>query len=235
MATTLMRTNNLHKVYGAGENAFYALKGVSMEVHQGESLAIIGQSGSGKSTLLQLLGLLDTPSSGDLTIDGNSVRGMTTKDIDALRNESFGFVFQQFHLDESATLFENVSLPMMIAGTSRSQYRPRVEDVLQRLGMEQRMFDPVGQLSGGQRQRVAIARALINRPRILFADEPTGALDVENSRSVSDLLFELNSMDGITLVIVTHSTELTSRCDRQLRIVDGQLTEQDKFALAVAP
>lgn len=230
MSTTVLQAKDLQKFYGPQKNSFHALKGVSLEIEEGESLAIVGRSGSGKSTLLQLLGLLDTADSGDLLVDGRPVFDMTIRETDRLRNGVFGFVFQQFHLDETASLFENVSLPLVISGVPRSECRSRVQEVLARLGIAERSGDPVGQLSGGQRQRVAIARALVNRPRVLFADEPTGALDVENSESVADLLFGLNQKDGITLVIVTHSDELTAHCDRKLTIVDGSLVEHEMAA-----
>jgi putative ABC transport system ATP-binding protein len=225
MSPALMTARDLDKVYGTGENAFHALSGVSLEVREGESLAIVGQSGSGKSTLLHLLGLLDTADGGELLVHGDPVSGMGVREADRLRNRSFGFVFQQFHLDETATVLENVALPLMISGVTVAERRPRALEVLDRLGLAGRSGERAGNLSGGQRQRVAIARALVNRPRILFADEPTGALDVENSTSVADLLFELNREDGIALVIVTHSPELARRCDRSLRIVDGRIAD----------
>ncbi len=219
----LLTSQDLTKTYGTKANPFQALKSASFTVNEGESVAITGESGSGKSTLLHILGLLDTPDSGDIDYAGDRISGTSSKRQDNIRNSDFGFVFQQFHLDDRATVLENVVLPMMIAKVKKTDRRERAAEVLERLGLKDKIDSRASQLSGGQRQRVAIARALINRPRIVFADEPTGALDTENSEIVSDLLFELNENDGITLLLVTHSDRLAARCDRKVSIVDGRL------------
>ncbi len=217
----------MERIYGTGENSFAALKGVSLRIHAGESVAIVGESGSGKSTLLHILAALDHSTSGEVRYRDSAFGSMAAGDLDMLRNREFGFVFQQFYLDERASLVENVTLPMMINGTPRTERRERAQEVLNNLGMGKRIHDSAGQLSGGQRQRVALARALVNRPQVLFADEPTGALDVENGEAVTQLLFKLNS-DGITLVLVTHNHELAQRCDHQLTIVDGELVTPEQ-------
>lgn len=221
MTGPLFEARGLEKTYGSGANRFRALKGVSLEADEGESLAIVGQSGSGKSTLLHLLGALDRPDGGSLLYRGQAVEKMRTRDQDRMRNREFGFVFQQFHLEERASVLENVALPMMIARLPAHQRRRRAVEALDRLGLADRADDSAAALSGGQRQRVAIARALANRPRVIFADEPTGALDMTNGAAVADLLFELNRDEGITLVLITHSTDLAQRCARRVTIVDG--------------
>lgn len=222
MMKPLLEADTVERIYGTGDNTFTALNGVSLHIDEGESVAIAGESGSGKSTLLHILAALDQPTAGDVRYQDSSLGDMTARERDMLRNREFGFVFQQFYLDERSSIFDNVSLPMMINGVSRAERRKRVEEVLKRLGMGGRIDDRAGQLSGGQRQRVALARALVNRPRVIFADEPTGALDVENGEAVTRLLFELNT-EAVTLVLVTHNHELAQRCDRQITIVDGEL------------
>lgn len=228
MTVPQFEARELEKTYGSGDNRFRALRGVSLQADEGESLAIVGQSGSGKSTLLHLLGALDRPDGGSLLYRGEPVEKMKTRDQDRMRNREFGFVFQQFHLEERASVLENVALPMMIAKVPAPQRRERAVEALDRLGLADRVDDTAAALSGGQRQRVAIARALASRPRVIFADEPTGALDVTNGAAVADLLFELNRDDGITLVLITHSTDLAQRCARQVTIVDG-LIEADEL------
>lgn len=223
MTHHLIEALDLTRAFGAGETRFEALRGVSVQIAEGDSLAIAGESGSGKSTLLHILGALDRPDAGEVRYDGATLTGMSTRETDALRNAQFGFVFQQFYLDERATVLENVALPMTIAGVPRAERRERVREVLVRLSLDKRIDERAGRLSGGQRQRVAIARALAGRPRVLFADEPTGALDTENGEAVAKFLFELNEQDGITLVLVTHSRDLADRCARQITIRDGQL------------
>ncbi|NHA66993.1 ABC transporter ATP-binding protein [Phycicoccus flavus] len=225
-----LEAEDLEKVYGSGENRFRALKGVSLSARTGDSLAIVGRSGSGKSTLLHLLGALDRPDGGRVRYEGEPVDTMSTRDQDRMRNREFGFVFQQFHLEERASVLENVALPMMIAKVPAKERRERALEVLDRLGLADRADENAANLSGGQRQRVAMARALANRPRVIFADEPTGALDVENGATVADLLFELNRDDGITLVLITHSTDLARRCGRRVTIVDGELAPDDPAA-----
>ena len=223
--SALLEAVDLRRTFGTGQAAFEAVKGVSLRIDEADTVAIVGPSGSGKSTLMHMLAALDSPSGGDVRYRGRSLADASERQVDGVRTSEFGFVFQHFHLDESASVLENVATPLMIAGGPPQERRPRVVQALERLGLADRVDERAGALSGGQKQRVALARAIVNRPRVLFADEPTGALDQATGDSVTQLLFDLNETEGITLVIVTHSSELAERCSRQLRIVDGRLTE----------
>ncbi|MDN6350510.1 MAG: ABC transporter ATP-binding protein, partial [Yaniella sp.] len=224
----LLETENLARVFGAGMNQVTALKGLTFEIQQGESVAIIGKSGSGKSTLMHLLALLDQPSSGVVAMRGNVVSDLTPKEIAKVRNTTFGFVFQQFYLNSQETVLENVTLPLKIAKVPKAERNRRGIEVLEQLDMGDKIKAKATNLSGGQQQRVSIGRALINSPEILFADEPTGNLDSETSAVVEDLLFGLNA-EGQTLIVVTHDEDLAIKCDRQIRIQDGLIIE-DKVA-----
>jgi len=224
----LLETENLARVFGAGMNQVTALKGLTFEIQQGESVAIIGKSGSGKSTLMHLLALLDQPSSGVVAMRGNVVSDLSPKEIAKVRNTTFGFVFQQFYLNSQETVLENVTLPLKIAKVPKAERNRRGIEVLEQLDMGDKIKAKATNLSGGQQQRVSIGRALINSPEILFADEPTGNLDSETSTVVEDLLFGLNA-EGQTLIVVTHDEDLAIKCDRQIRIQDGLIIE-DKVA-----
>lgn len=224
----LLETENLARVFGTGTNQVAALKGLTFEIQQGESVAIIGKSGSGKSTLMHLLALLDEPSSGVVVMRGNVVSDLNPKEIANVRNTTFGFVFQQFYLNSQETVLENVMLPLKIAKVPKAERKRRGIEVLEQLDMGDKIKAKAQNLSGGQQQRVSIGRALINSPEILFADEPTGNLDSETSAVVEDLLFGLNA-EGQTLILVTHDEDLASKCDRQIRIQDGLIIE-DKVA-----
>lgn len=223
---SILSVRDLAKSYGRGESRFDALKGVTMEVRHGESLAIVGKSGSGKSTLMHLLALLDKPDAGELAVDGRSAGALSKRTVDLLRNERFGFVFQQFFLTPSASVLENVVLPLTIRGVPRAERRTRGMAALEQLGLADKAKNPATALSGGQKQRVVIARALVGDPEVIFADEPTGNLDSVTGRHVEDLLFWLNKEKGITLVVVTHDADLAARCDRQITIADGLLVEE---------
>lgn len=220
---TVLATQNLYKVYGKGENAFTALHDVNIDIKVGETVAIIGKSGSGKSTLMHILALLDNPTDGLVTIHGESATKLKRRQLDRLRNQEFGFVFQQFFLNGSSSVLENVILPLKIAGASRRQRNKRGLEVLRQVELEDKAKNKANDLSGGQKQRVVIARALMNKPKVIFADEPTGNLDSATGRKIEELLFSLNAKQGITLIIVTHDTDLAKRCDRQLFIKDGRL------------
>ncbi|WP_458780516.1 ABC transporter ATP-binding protein [Arthrobacter sp. D3-16] len=220
--TAILAAQDLHKSYGRGSTRFDALAGVSMDIHAGESIAIVGKSGSGKSTLMHLLALLDQPDSGTLKVGGADATQLNTPELNKLRNADFGFVFQQFFLTPNATVLENVVLPLKIAGMGARERKARGLEVLRQLEMEDKAGNKAVNLSGGQKQRVVIARALVNRPKVIFADEPTGNLDTATGQLVEDILFSLNQEHGITLVIVTHDPDLAARCDRQLFIRDGR-------------
>jgi putative ABC transport system ATP-binding protein len=209
------------KSYGAGLSRFDALKGVSLQIVAGESVAIVGKSGSGKSTLMHILALLDEPDAGSLRVTGADARELSAKQLNALRNREFGFVFQQFFLTPNTTVLDNVVLPLKIAGVSPSERRRSGMAVLEQLELADKAANKATDLSGGQKQRAVIARALINKPSIIFADEPTGNLDTATGATVEDILFGLNKDNGITLIVVTHDVDLAARCDRQVFLRDG--------------
>jgi putative ABC transport system ATP-binding protein len=230
----LLEAIDIQRSYGRGTARFDALKGVSLRVRAGESVAIVGKSGSGKSTLMHLLALLDEPDGGSLTIDGTDAGKLSTRELNRLRNEDFGFVFQQFFLTPNATVLENVVLPLKIAGVGRRERKARGMAVLTQLEMADKAKNKAVNLSGGQKQRVVIARALVNDPKVIFADEPTGNLDSATGRLVEDILFSLNKAHGITLVVVTHDSDLAVRCDRQLFLRDGREVPSPEYAGAAA-
>jgi putative ABC transport system ATP-binding protein len=219
--TPALSAVGLRKSYGRGPAFFQALDGVSLHIRKGESIAIVGKSGSGKSTLMHLLALLDQPDSGTITAGGADARTLSAKQLSRLRNSDFGFVFQQFFLTPNATVLDNVVLPLKIAGVRARERKARGMAALEQLELADKARNKAVSLSGGQKQRVAIARALVNRPKVIFADEPTGNLDTNTGHLVEDILFSLNKEHGITLVIVTHDPDLAARCDRQIYIRDG--------------
>ena len=221
MSTSVLSARDVRKSYGKGSTHFEALRGVSLEVQAGESVAIVGKSGSGKSTLMHLLALLDDPDSGTLAVEGTEAKALSAREINKLRNQYFGFVFQQFFLTPNASVLENVVLPLKIAGISSRERRARGTAVLELLELADKAKEKAINLSGGQKQRAVIARALINNPKVIFADEPTGNLDSVTGAMVEDILFALNKDKGITLIVVTHDVELAARCDRQIFIRDG--------------
>lgn len=225
MSKTVLEVANVTKVYGKGSTAFTALSKVSLAIAAGESVAILGKSGSGKSTLMHILALLDSPTEGEVSVDETQVKKLSTVKLDQLRNDSFGFVFQQFFLNAHATVLDNVTLPLKIAGVSAAERKQRGYEVLKAVELEDKALNKANDLSGGQKQRAVIARALINKPRVIFADEPTGNLDTTTGGKIEDLLFTLNKEQGITLVVVTHDKELASRCTRQIQISDGRVTK----------
>ena len=228
----VLETENLVKVYGKGASRFDALKGLTFEIAHGESIAIVGKSGSGKSTLMHLLALLDQPTSGVVALEGDPITDLKPRQISALRNDTFGFIFQQFFLNPNQTVLENVTLPLKIAGVSKSERNRRGMEVLEQLEMDSKAKNKATDLSGGQKQRVCIARALINKPSVLFADEPTGNLDSTTSEIVEDLLFGLHRDHGITLVVVTHDEDLAARCQRRLIMQDGEIVREEHGVLS---
>lgn len=225
---TVIEVNNLTKTYGKKANAFTALRDINLKIYKGESVAIIGKSGSGKSTLMHSIALLDKPTSGTILIDGVDSTKLTGKQLNKLRNRTFGFVFQQFFMNPSDTVLENVILPLKIAGTGRKERKERAQKALETVELLEKSKFKANDLSGGQKQRVCIARAIINNPKILFADEPTGNLDSTTGDKIIKLLFDLNKNQGVTLIIVTHDEDLAKMCDRQIRIADGKIREETK-------
>ena len=216
------------KVYGKGDNAVEALRGIDLDISSGEVIAIIGRSGSGKSTLAHVMATLDRPTSGKVLINGSEVGRRSRRASNRLRNQEIGFVFQQFFMNARDSVLDNVMLPMMIAGIRPKLRRKRALDALETVGLLDKAYARASDLSGGQKQRVCIARAIVNKPSIILADEPTGNLDTATSRVVEDMLFRLNQERGITLVIVTHDPDLARRCGRQVRIADGQVVGDQK-------
>nr|WP_051427533.1 ABC transporter ATP-binding protein [Arthrobacter sp. H20] len=218
----MLAAHDIRKSYGKGTARFDALAGVSLSVYAGESIAIVGKSGSGKSTLMHLLALLDQPDDGTLMVGDTNSNELSVRQLNRLRNQDFGFVFQQFFLTPNATVLDNVVLPLKIAGVDARERRTRGIAVLDQLEMADKAKNKAVTLSGGQKQRVVIARALVNNPKVIFADEPTANLDTNTGALVENILFTLNRDHAITLVIVTHDPELATRCDRQLSIRDGR-------------
>ena len=218
---TVLQVNNLYKNLSSPEGVLELLRGVDLSISSGESVAVIGASGSGKSTLLGLLAGLDTPTAGQVMIDGSDLFALDEDGRAALRAEKVGFVFQAFQLLPNLTALENVMLPLELAGNGNAGALAR--EVLVRVGLEARQHHYPKQLSGGEQQRVAVARAFASRPRLLFADEPTGNLDQQTGSRIIDLLFQLNADEQTTLVLVTHDSVLASRCQRRLELLDGRL------------
>ena len=223
MSKNLIEAKNLVKVYRDGNTYFKALNNVSFEIEKGESVAIIGKSGSGKSTLMHLLAALDKPNEGKILINGQNIAKMKKRDLNKLRNRTFGFVFQQFFMNPKDTVLQNVILPLKIGGVSSRKRKEIALKALEAVELTDKAKNKASNLSGGQKQRVCVARAIANSPEIIFADEPTGNLDSKTSKKIEDLLFGLNKYSGITLIIVTHDEALAQKCDRQIRIQDGQI------------
>ena len=218
----IVECRNIYKNYYRGKIEIPVLKNINFSVRDGDYTAIIGLSGSGKSTLMNLIGCLDKATSGSLLIDEREVETLTDDELADLRLEKIGFVFQNFQLLGGQTALENVELPLTYANISRSQRRERAQEALGRVGLSDRMDFMPNQLSGGQKQRVAIARALVNNPRIILADEPTGALDSRSGAQVMDLFEELNA-DGATVLMITHDHEIAMRARNRVEIRDGEL------------
>lgn len=225
----MIKLEKINKTYQIGDSPLRALCDVSLQIESGEYLSVMGPSGSGKSTLLNMIGLLDRPDSGHYWFDQIATEELNEERRAKLRGENIGFIFQSFHLIDRLTAFENVELPMMLAGQPLKQRRSAVADVLAMVGLSERASHKPSQLSGGQLQRVAIARAIVMRPRLLLADEPTGNLDSHSGGEVIDVLEKLNQ-EGITLITVTHDQKLGDRARRHIRMVDG-LIDSDHSAL----
>jgi lipoprotein-releasing system ATP-binding protein len=243
--TPLLSALNLKKTYVKHANRIEVLRGLDIEVAEGEFLSVIGNSGSGKSTMLHLLGTLDQPDDGCIHLEGRRIDNLPMQERDQLRNRTFGFIFQFYHLLPELSTLENVLTPAMITHSmwgwlmNRRTLRKQAEEMLERVGLTHRLTHKPKELSGGEMQRAAIARALINRPRVLLADEPTGNLDAANGQHVMQLLRDLNQQEGLTIVMVTHNLDLVHDTDRVVRLVDGRVEQPEKilfptFAAAAA-
>lgn len=226
----LIELKNIHKNFMMGDENIHALNEISVKIHEGEFTSIVGTSGSGKSTLMNIIGLLDLPSSGQYLLDGTNTTSMNDDALSHYRNQKIGFVFQSFHLLPKASALKNVEMPMQYASTYNKNLtdeviRKMALETLDKVGLSSRIHHLPNELSGGQRQRVAIARALVNNPKILLADEPTGALDSKTSEEILNLFEDLNKQ-GVTVIIVTHDNHIADRCRRILRMNDGYLQEE---------
>ena len=224
--STIVQLESITKVYGIGDIIVNALAGVDLTVDAGEYCSIMGTSGSGKSTMMNIIGCLDRPTAGRYYLDGIEVDTLPDNELARIRNQKLGFVFQQFHLLSQLTALENVMLPMIYAGVPVQERRDRAREALIRVGLEQRLENKPTQLSGGQQQRVAIARAIVNRPVVLLADEPTGALDSTTTEEILDIFGELNA-SGMTVVMVTHEADVARRTHRIIWFKDGKVLESN--------
>lgn len=218
----LIEMRNLKKVYGNGENKVEALSEINLNIKEGELIAIVGRSGSGKSTLLNIIGTLDTQTKGEYLLDKINLEDINKKHISKIRSDYFGFVVQQFALINDYTVYENIEIPLIYAKIPRKKRKELVCSITSKLGIYDKLSKTPKELSGGQCQRVAIARALVNNPKIILADEPTGALDSKTSQEIINIMKELNSQ-GITIIIVTHDKSVSSACNRIIEIEDGKI------------
>ncbi len=224
MSKVVISMRNIIKRYYIGQpNELQILNGIDLDVTEGEFLAIVGQSGSGKSTLMNMIGALDRPTEGTYFLNGQDISTLNDVELSRIRNKEIGFVFQTFNLISRTNALKNVEMPMMYAGMPRKERLKRAEELLEIVGMADRADHQPNELSGGQKQRVAIARAMANKPSILLADEPTGALDSKTGRMIMDLFHKLHEEEGTTIVLITHSPELAEECDRIVTISDGSI------------
>ncbi len=222
MKEPLIKISEIKRNFALGDETVYVLKGIDLEVNKGEFVALMGPSGSGKSTLMNLLGCLDTPTSGTYILNGKDVSKMKDDELAEIRNKEIGFVFQTFNLLPRTTALDNVALPMIYAGFSKSARQKRAAEVLEQVSLSDRMDHQPNQLSGGQRQRVAVARALVNKPSIILADEPTGNLDSKTSEEIMKLINDIHTQ-GNTVILVTHEEEIAAYAHRVIRLRDGRI------------
>jgi len=230
----LIVLRHIHKIFTTGEVAVHALDDLNIKIEQGEFVAIIGQSGSGKTTLLDILGCLSQPTSGDYWLDGAHINKLPDSELTMIRNRQIGFIFQTFHLLPRKTSMENVRLPLMYAGATRTQQQNRAQELLTRVGLSDRMHHQSNQLSGGQQQRVAIARALANQPALLLADEPTGNLDSQSGNEILTIFEELHQQ-GQTIVMITHDPLIAQCANRRITLLDGRVQTDESIAAPAQP
>lgn len=223
----MIKLKNLHKSYKMGSSSLHVLKGINLSVEEGELVAIMGSSGSGKSTLLNILGMLDTADKGEYILDGFKIENLNETKAAKYRNKFLGFIFQSFNLINYKNALENVSLPLYYQGISRKERQQIAADYLERVGLKEWATHLPSELSGGQKQRVAIARAMASQPKVLLADEPTGALDTKTSCDVMDLIQKINE-EGKTILVVTHELEIAKMCKRIVKLKDGVIVEDSK-------
>lgn len=229
MSQIIMHAGNIRKSFNIGtENELEILHGIDLDVHKGEFVSIVGTSGSGKSTFMNILGLLDRPTSGSYELNGIDVSKAQDDELSHIRNKEIGFVFQTYNLIPRTSALKNVELPMLYARIPEKERRERAEELLELVGMKERMDHTPDELSGGQKQRVAIARSLVNHPSLILADEPTGALDSNTGRIVMDLFHKLHEENGITIVLITHSQELAEETERVVTLKDGAIIGERK-------
>jgi lipoprotein-releasing system ATP-binding protein len=227
----MLVADNLTKAYHRNAEVVRVLNGLSLRVHKGEFLSVVGASGSGKSTLLHLLGTLDSPDGGSISLDGRRIDDLPAKERDRLRNRTFGYVFQFYHLLPELSALDNVLMPAYISQSvfgwlrSKHEWRKRAEELIERVGLSHRKTHKPREMSGGEMQRAAIARALLQRPRVLLADEPTGNLDAENGDHIVKLLRALNKDDGVTIVMVTHNLDIVAATDRVVKLAGGKVAD----------
>lgn len=224
----MIEVKGLSKTYGDKQNRFMVLDNVSFTIPDSATVAIVGKSGSGKSSLVHTMSGLAKPELGEVFIDGYDILQMTQRQVDLFRLTQMGFIFQSFFVQSDQTCYENVSLPLEILEVAIEKREALIEGALKAVGLYEKRSVPAGNLSGGQKQRLAVARAIVNRPKILFADEPTGNLDSATGEVIEDLLFSYNKSKGVTLIIVTHDPDLAKRCDIQIRIKDGKIEAIDE-------
>lgn len=222
--SNLLEVRDLYKSYGTGAAKVEVLRGISLNVAAGETIALVGASGAGKSTLLHVLGTIDTPTSGTVLFNGEEIFRLGGMALAAFRNRSIGFVFQFHHLLPEFSALENAMMPLLIGGMKRGEAEAIAEELLRDVGLSHRLTHKPGELSGGEQQRVAIARSLVRSPQLLLADEPTGNLDMKTSDEVHDLLNEIHRKKGLTLIIVTHNEKLADRMGKTIRLVDGKIS-----------
>ena len=224
----LIELENVTKSYFSDGVETPVLKGVSLKIEEGEFVAVMGPSGSGKSTILHILGFLDRPTAGAYRFSGKTIDELNDAELALLRNKEFGFVFQMFYLLPRTSVIDNVKLPLVYSGISEEKWDALAEQAIKAVGLEHRMHHDSAKLSGGEKQRVAIARALVNKPKVIFADEPTGNLDSRSGGAVMDILERLNEDEGITVVLITHETETAEHAKRIVRIKDGSIENDGK-------